>query len=109
MVKQEVIAIIPIATARPRPRVVEQFRAVFIRWEELAKKYMKRDVAKTLGVLETTLHFKSFARLTWRRKNFRLSEAPSFTAAHTYNCKDSSNTDTACKAVASVGTMSGLR
>ena len=55
---------------------------------------MKRDIAKTLGVLYTTSNFTSAARWECRRKNFRFGEAPSFTAAHIQRFRDISKTDT---------------
>ena len=46
------------------------------------------------GVLYTTSHSISLTILECNRKNFRLGEAPSLTAAHTRNFNDISNTDT---------------
>ena len=63
---------------------------------------MKRDVAKTLGVLYTTSHFKSFACWECRLKNILLGDAPSFTAATTQRFKDNSKTATAFQNIAMI-------
>jgi hypothetical protein len=55
---------------------------------------MKRDIAKRFCVLYTISHFRSIANLAWRRKNLRLGEAPSFTAAHTHSFSDISKVET---------------
>ena len=46
------------------------------------------------GVLYTTSQFTSFANLECNRKSFRLSEAPSLTAAYTHSLSDTSKTAT---------------
>ena len=96
MMKQQEFAIVPhISAAGTRTGVVQTVPSCLDEVRRVCKEIDEVCIANTFRVLYTTSHFKSCASCECRRKNFLLANAPSFTAAHTYNCSDNSRTDTA--------------